>query len=628
MPIRKFVGLETEYSLHARHAGGSVSEIVDDQVHEKLVERLLVHAGSVARGWSPDTDRTTSWLPNGGLLYHDFGNHPEYATPESSDPLELIRQHKLGDAVMADAVARANATDSRFVRTVLKNNVDSAGHTFGTHESYCVDHSLFPHEIAAPFGSFLASRIVLTGAGAIVTGPLGDAHFEVSARARHITQLASHDTTNVRPLVNLRDEALADNTRFRRLHLICGDANRCDVANYLKVGTTAIVLGMLEDGVPFQRLTYEDPVEALRRTSAAPDQWPALRLLHGGAMTALEHQHAVATLAARYVEDRGHELFANPNTARDIVNRWHTVLAMLATDRRQTIGLLDWTTKANLLERRAQRDNLGLTNSILRQYDLRWGEITHGNLFEKLEAANKVDVLVPIGAQPLVPMLTPPSDSRAALRGHTVRRHADAIAEIRWDAITLTTSDPNHDLLVTTADPKRYNRSELETLRLTKCSESQFKVRLALEEIHRTQGFRNTTMSIELAGALLGCCPGASESQLKLFGGAVANGLQNSLRAQLHGASTSESRGLGGKILQLFVRGALLSGHPIAHADTLAVLREEFLAEAGRPTVRDSERQRRRAMARLLGQSEAYVRTQAMVTPLPPRANPPQLEGR
>lgn len=624
MPIRKFAGLETEYSLHVSHADGPISDVVDSRTHEQQVEAIVRTAGRVGSGWSHDFDRAQVWLPNGGLLYVDFGDHPEYATPESSDPLELIRQHKLGDLVMASASERANRTDRRFVRRLFKNNVDSAGHTFGTHESYCIDAKLRIPDLVEQLGSFLASRIVFAGAGSIVTDQRGHAYYEVSARARHILQLDSIDTTHVRPLINLRDESHADDTRFKRLHLICGDANRCDVANYLKIGTTAIVLGMLEDGVSIDHLTFEDPLEALHRTSANPDHWPMLRLIHGAAMNALEHQQAIAELADAYVAKRGSALFAQPGTARDIVDRWKTVLNLLAVDRRATIGMLDWTTKANLLESAAHRHSLSLGDPAMLQYDLRWGEITRDNVFSKLERASKVDVLVPTETD--LTKLTAPRDSRAALRGLLIQRFKGSLADIRWNTVVLSAHGESRRLSIEMDDPASFSATTLEAIGGLEASEADLRVRLVLEVMREADGFRNRTLAYETASAYLACAADAVPLQQRYIGYAVANGVARTLANILYSKLAFGHIALVRDGLELIRRAAALTDDPSRVCDVLHAAHESAEVRRQAHLADDREQRSRRIQHAWVTETIATLRDPGHRPP--PHPSTPEFGGR
>ena len=183
-------------------------------------------------------------------------SHPEYSTPECLLPSELVAHDKAGERILERSLAAYQATLPPNVRVALyKNNSDGKGNSYGTHENYLVDRALPFADLARWITTFLVTRQIFTGAGKVGSETGGPTPFQLTQRADFFEAEIGLETTLKRPIVNTRDEPHADPDRYRRLHVIVGDANLCEVATFLKVGTTALVLRMLEDGAaPFLAL--------------------------------------------------------------------------------------------------------------------------------------------------------------------------------------------------------------------------------------------------------------------------------------------------------------------------------------------------------------------------------------
>ena len=173
---------------------------------------------------------------------------------------------------------------------LFKNNTDSAGNSYGCHENYLTSRrDDFSHytEVLIPF---LVSRQIFAGAGKVLQTARG-AVFCLSQRAEHIWEGVSSATTRSRPIINTRDEPHADAEKYRRLHVIVGDSNMSEYATYLKVGSTSILLRMLEDPQTVLRdLTLENPIRAIREISHDITCRRPVRLANGREMSALDIQ--------------------------------------------------------------------------------------------------------------------------------------------------------------------------------------------------------------------------------------------------------------------------------------------------------------------------------------------------
>ena len=257
-----------------------------------------------------ETHLANTVLTNGARFYVDHA-HPEYSTPECLTPLECLVHDKAGEEVLRRAMkAAALRIPDQPAPIVYKNNSDGKGNSYGCHENYMMDRAVPFAKVIEGVVPHFVSRTIFTGSGKVgVETPALDAdtvHFQISQRAEFFEEIVGLETTLKRPIVNTRDEPHADPSRFRRLHVIVGDANLSEIATLLKVGTTAIVLAMIEDDAgPTRSLTLADPVRALHQVSADLTLARPLSLTDGSSATALEMQWELFGAARKYAEEHG-----------------------------------------------------------------------------------------------------------------------------------------------------------------------------------------------------------------------------------------------------------------------------------------------------------------------------------
>ena len=239
-------------------------------------------------------------LTNGARLYVDHA-HPEYSSPEVTNPLDAVRWDRAGERVMLASVRALASTAALPDVALYKNNVDGKGATYGMHENYLVDRAVPFHDLAARLIPFFVTRQVFTGAGRVGLGQRGEEPgFQLSQRADYMEAEIGLETTLRRPIINTRDEPHADPDRWRRLHVIIGDATMLEVATYLRLGTTSLVLWLIERAVAeggaggalaaIDRLTLRDPVHAVHVVSHDLTLTARLELADGRRLTALEVQ--------------------------------------------------------------------------------------------------------------------------------------------------------------------------------------------------------------------------------------------------------------------------------------------------------------------------------------------------
>jgi proteasome accessory factor A len=404
---RRIFGLESEYGLTCTRAGRCV--LSPDVLARYLFEELV-----------PNPKYPNVFLENGARLYVDTGFHPEYATPECDDLLDLVAHDVAGERILEDLVERADRrlpehqVSGRIV--AFKNNTDSNGNSYGCHENYLVSRDTpFAHLVEALI-PFLVSRQIFAGAGKIDHGPRGT-RYCLSQRAEHISDDVSGTTVSGRPMINTRDEPHADSERFRRLHVIVGDSNMSEVATYLKVGTTALVLDMIEDGCFDRNVGLESAVWALRAISQDPSLRERVRLADGRAYTALDIQFAYLEACHTHVRRTG----GDP-AAWAVLTRWANVLARLARDPLSTHREVDWATKKTLIDRYIAKHGCSFQDPRVGLLDLQYHDVrSERGLHRLLVRRGEVETLVPDAA---VGRAThrPPQTTRARLRGEFVRR--------------------------------------------------------------------------------------------------------------------------------------------------------------------------------------------------------------
>src|SRR5919199_5089955 len=304
---RRIFGLETEYGVTCTYRGQR--RLSPDEVARYLFRRVV--------SWGRSSN---VFLRNGPRLYLDVGSHPEYATAECDDLIELVVHDKAGERILegllVDAEQRLAEEGVTGDIYLFKNNTDSAGNSYGCHENYCVGRHGEFSRLADVLIPFLVSRQLVVGAGKVLQTPRG-AIYCVSQRAEHIWEGVSSATTRSRPIINTRDEPHADAERYRRLHVIVGDSNMNEVTTLLKVGSADIVLRMVEAGVALRDLSLENPIRAIREVSHDVTGRRTVRLASGKEASALEIQQEYFAKASDFVERRG----SDP-VAKRVVELW------------------------------------------------------------------------------------------------------------------------------------------------------------------------------------------------------------------------------------------------------------------------------------------------------------------
>ena len=409
-------------------------------------------------------------LTNGARLYVDHA-HPEYSTPECTNPRDIVKWDKAGEQVMLDASRLAATIPGAAPILLYKNNTDNKGASYGAHENYLMRRSTPFGEIVRNLTPFFVSRQVVTGAGRVGIGQDGrEQGFQISQRADYFEVEVGLETTLKRPIINTRDEPHADPEKYRRLHVIIGDANLAEVSTYLKVGTTSLVLAMIEDRFISRDLTVDQPVRSLRAVSHDPTLKHLLKMSDGRELTAVQLQMEYLDLAKKYVEDR---LGADVDVqTADVLARWESVLGRLETDPMLCARELDWIAKLKLLNQYRDRDNLEWDDAKLHLIDLQYSDIRPDKgLYHKLVGMGRIERLLE-DDEVADAMHVPPVDTRAYFRGRCLEQYADQIAAASWDSVIFDL--PGHESLqrVPTIDPLRGSRAHVGEL-LDRCDTAE-----------------------------------------------------------------------------------------------------------------------------------------------------------
>jgi proteasome accessory factor A len=375
-------------------------------------------------------------LTNGARLYVDHA-HPEYSTPEVTNPLDAVLWDKAGERVMAEAARQAAQLPGAGNIQLYKNNTDNKGVSYGCHENYLMSRQTPFADIVRHLTPFFVSRQVMVGAGRVGIGADGRGHgFQLSQRADFFEVEVGLETTLKRPIINTRDEPHADPEKYRRLHVILGDANMSEISTYLKLGTTSLVLAMIESRWLVENavdLSLETPVATLRAVSHDPTLRYQAPLRDGRRMTAIQLQLAYLEQARKYVEDRfGSDV---DEMTADVLDRWESVLARLADDPSSLAAELDWVRKLQLLDAYRARDGLGWDSPRLQLVDLQYSDVRPDRgLYNRLVASGRMHRLVD-EADVLRAVGSPPEDTRAFFRGNCLSRYADQVAAASWDSV-------------------------------------------------------------------------------------------------------------------------------------------------------------------------------------------------
>ncbi len=449
MAIHKVIGTETEYGIVIRNqadfnpalASGLVvgSYRAGSRVQWSIEEES---PGRDARGFAVETGYgdldsgvVNLVLTNGARLYVDHA-HPEYSAPESYSPRQAALYDKAGEIVMhRAAVASSELLQPQERVGIYKNNSDGKGNSYGAHENYLVARDLPFGEIVRHFSTFLVTRQILSGSGKVGSenGRPGT-DYQITQRADFVEEEVGLETTLKRPIINTRDEPHGDPDKYRRLHVIIGDANLSEVQMLVKLGSAAVILAAIEDGALPHHIALADPVESCWRVSHDPELEGVLELADGTTATVLELQFQYLDWAKKYAEtaDVG-EVY------RDVLEHWERLLVDLERDVDLAADRLDWVAKRRLLAGLSDRHGVDWDSSKLRAASLQYHDVDpERSLYQRLVNRGSLQRIFTddeidnaVG--------NPPPQTRAWFRGECIRRFGAEVVAANWDSLIFDT---------------------------------------------------------------------------------------------------------------------------------------------------------------------------------------------
>ena len=447
MALRKVIGTETEFGITVLNQVGfnpvvASSTVVNayagnrSRIRWSLDEEspgldLRGHGGARVPGMDLDTALVNTVLTNGARFYVDHA-HPEYSSPECTDPRSAALYDKAGEHVLVEAVAAVQELLGPNERMVVhKNNTDGKGNSYGFHENYLIARSTPFDEIVRQLTAFFVTRQIFTGSGKIGSeNGRPPVDYQITQRADFFEQEVGLETTLKRPIINTRDEPHANAARYRRLHVIVGDANRSEIQTFLKLGTTALVLDAIEDGALADAIELVDPVRDVWSVSHDPTLRYSMETVRHGRLSALEIQWKYLTTVREYARATG-----VGKTWIEVLDEWERILVDLEREPLSTADRLDWTAKLRILEGYRTRDGLSWDDPKLRLLDLQYHDIDpRRGLYQRLVERGAMKRLFDDEEVELA-AAEPPEDTRAYFRGICVRRYPDALVAANWDSL-------------------------------------------------------------------------------------------------------------------------------------------------------------------------------------------------
>jgi Pup amidohydrolase len=459
MAIPKVLGIETEYGILIR--GGESNPIAASSVLINAYVQELARAGAAAgssrigwdfedehpgndaRGFNADgamppeieTHLVNAVLTNGARYYVDHA-HPELSTPECADPRSIVVYDRAAEKILQRSMtAAAFLLPEGQEIVVYKNNSDRKGNSYGCHENYLMDRQVPFSKIVAYVMPHFITRQIFTGAGKVGTEAAGltsaDVPFQLTQRADFFEEEVGLETTLKRPIVNTRDEPHADAQKYRRLHVIVGDANLSEVATFLKVGTTALVLSMIEDDWLTRDLLPARPVQALRQVSYDMTLARPIELADGSSITALDAQWELHGRARKFADERGLDCVGGDDVGEEVLRRWEAVLTALETDPGLVADQVDWVAKHRVIDGYRTRHDLRWDDARLAAMDLQYHDLRPS----KSLAARVGLVRITTDDEVELAITEPPPDTRAYFRGRCLQRWPHSIVAANWDSL-------------------------------------------------------------------------------------------------------------------------------------------------------------------------------------------------
>ena len=423
---RRIYGLETEYGIICTPEKNRGKKLTVQNVVMYLFREII--SGRMY----PDV-----FLENGARFYQDIGCHPEYATPECDDVIDLVAHDKAGERIVTrlatTAERRMKADGFRGKISLFKNNLDTVGNTYGCHENYLMEREKVNfRQLASQLIPFFVTRQIYTGAGKVKRSDQG--FYEISQRAQHIREEISIATTTARGIINTRDEPHADREKYRRLHVIVGDSNMSEYSTFLKVGITGIILRMIEDHFINEHFTLRNSVQAIHEISEDITCKKLIELDNGKRLSAIELQWRYFECAKKYLEQ-----VESDTTTDEVMKRWEYVMTQLEQDPMQLDRELDWIIKRKYIETYVKHRSIKWDSAEVKRIDLEYHNIRQDSgFFYKAEKHGLIERILD-DSQIRKAMQSPPENTRAKFRGRFVKlvNNGKILCGVNWSYIQL-----------------------------------------------------------------------------------------------------------------------------------------------------------------------------------------------
>lgn len=443
-PYRRIVGVETEFGCLVLDDDLGRPEDVVEAIKEHVFEPMRLGLIDLhARDDVFEPARSGGFLLNGGRLYVDaVGSHLEYATAECMSLRDLVANDRAGQRIIVRALRELGFNQKV---KVFNNSVDHfGGHTFGCHENYLVrmEDDFFATKV--PFLlPFLATRQIYAGVGRVgghvltesnkrvtydelmenpvdyiwvshVYGvePDPSVRFQISQRADHILRSTASRVRFNRAMINPKWENFYAHDQLQRLHLLFGEANQSEYAYMLKVGTTRLVLRLIEESEALEGVLLASPLRALREISRDPDwKWRIPDVL-GEPTSAVEIQRRYHEYCSRYAGEDADVDWT--------LEHWAKTLDALERNPLELADRLDWVAKYQLIHQMVSEEGLDWGEEVLHTWDMEYHNIDpeeslHHALVEMGAMRSELDSLDAVDA-----MTDPPTDTRAFPRSKLI----------------------------------------------------------------------------------------------------------------------------------------------------------------------------------------------------------------
>src|SRR5215468_2797053 len=478
MAIPKVMGTEIEYGITVKGDPDFdpisscvllVNSYREDHSGDILWDYDQENPLANARGFQVDGEKYTpnqqeniarnKTLVNGARYYVDHA-HPEYSCPEVTNVRDLVVHEKAGERILEASRREANALLPAGTQMLIyKNNSDRKGNSYGSHENYLMDRRTSFKQIVECLMPFFVTRQVYCGAGKVGSENRGHpCDYQISQRADFFETEVALDTMVKRPIINTRDEPHADREKYRRLHVIVGDANLSEYTIYLRTGVTSLVLSMIEDGAITKNLSLRDPVRAIKEISHDASCKHEFPLEDGKRRNAVEIQAEYLEMALAYTAKQS----LDPIT-KDVLAKWEHVIDALRRDPMELHEQIDWVMKKAMIERFMERKSLDWNSAQVEMLDLQYHDLRpEKGLYYLLERQGRAERIVG-DDEILAAVHTPPADTRAYFRGECLKKYGAAVFGVNWDSISFgVDSEPIKRILM--AEPLKGTKAHVEEL--------------------------------------------------------------------------------------------------------------------------------------------------------------------